>query len=81
MVLILMGGYDKGMVPFRKTHGKLIAYPVRFFGRNLPRLKCLPDLIEKNVFIPFLLPSGDIRILTFGKQKFGFSRCWVTLIY
>jgi hypothetical protein len=74
MVLILMGGYDKGMVPFRKTHGKLIAYPVSFFGRNFPRLKCLPDLVEKNIFIPFLFPSGNVIILALGEQKLGVSR-------
>lgn len=73
MLFILMGRYDKGVMTFRKTHGKLIAYLVRFFGRNFPRLKRLPDLIEKNIFVPFLLPSGNVRILTLGEQKLGVS--------
>ena len=70
VMLIGMGAYDKGVLPFRKPHGQFIPQPVRFTGRDLARYKGLPQMIRDHVVFS-ALPPCILEVFPFGQKKFS----------
>lgn len=64
MPSVSVGADYKSVVSFQKALGKLIAYFICLFGRNLSRLKGLTDLVGNNIVL--LLSACDVIIVTFG---------------
>ncbi len=60
-------GYEKGVSPFQKPLGKLIAYAVRVLRRDLTGLEGLAHLIGDHI-MP-LFPPGDGLVLPLGEKK------------
>ena len=78
VLFIGVRGNEKGVSPFQKPLGKLIAYAVRVLRRDLTRLEGLAHLIGDHV-VP-LLPPGDGLVLPLGVKKLRVGGFWVAFV-
>ena len=65
---VRMGGNDKSVIAFGKTHGSFIADLICFLRCDLPRLKGLADLVGNDV--TFRFSSGCPEIFLLRQHEF-----------
>ena len=79
MVLVYVGADNKSMIALCQFQSKLLPDPVRFFRRNLPWFKCLPEMIGDHI-VCASVPAGHVQILTFRKKKLHIRSPGITLV-
>ena len=78
MGFINVGGNNKSVFSFGKTHCCFIAHLVCFFRCDLSGFERLANLVGNDIVL--LLSAGDMLILPFGEQKLLVSGLCITLI-
>ena len=69
MVLVYMSTDDKGVIPFRQLHGKLLTDLICFFRGELSGQKGLTQMISNHI-VTSAAPACEVDVLLLCQHKF-----------